>query len=425
MFIKLIVVDDNMIQAEGLSKLFHASDKINFKGNIPSPELCLEALALDSEVDLILLDIHFPTSEFSGIDLVDKIRAKYPFQDQQGQIIGPRIIFFSVETAGFVDEDRGVFGLIPKNADFSTVVSMIDMVCRFGATFPPENKSNAQPEFWGKLSKKEKQIFELILLGKPTKEIAKTLNPGLSTVDKRRKTILNKIRKSGLEVNQIHDQRVQKLIAKHEDCLKIWNECSKNEKDIIQHLIYTKSPSSTSTHFLQKTLGVLASLGLDFKEINDPNEVRITTRYNEVLDFWEAFTKKEKELIHVLIKARSISNFNTNNLKNIVRKIDRFDPERGRVDHPKLKQLLSALEEDLKFWKDLSKKEQEFILLFAKGKSNEETAKEIRPSQLTVITHRKNILRKIKDSGLPVDKIDDPRLVKLVLDYGLCKVGSL
>lgn len=425
MFIKLIVVDDNMIQAEGLSKLFHASEKINFKGNIPSPELCLEALALDPEIDLILLDIHFPTSEISGIDLVDKIRAEYPFQNEEGEIIGPRIIFFSVETAGFVDEDRGVFGLIPKNADFSTIVSMIDMVCRFGATFPPENKSNAQPKFWGKLSKKEKQIFELILLGKPTKEIAKTLNPGLSTVDKRRKTILDKIKKSGLEVNQIHDQSVQKLIAKHEDCLKIWQASAKNEKDIIQHLIHVKSSSSITTHFLQKILEVSAPLGLDFKEINDPNEVKITDKYYKIVDFWEAFTKKEKELIHVLINARSISNFSSNNLKKLVKKVNLFDPEQGRVTHPALKKFLTALEGDLKFWKELSKKEQEFMLLFVKGKSNEETAKEIRPSQLTVITHRKNILKKIKDSGLPVDKIDDPRLVKLVLDYGLCKVGSL
>lgn len=425
MFIKLIVVDDNVIQAEGLTKLFHASDKINFKGNIPSPELCLEALAVDPEIDLILLDIHFPTSALSGIDLVDRIRAEHPFKNEEGQIIGPRIIFFSVETAGFVDKDRGVFGLIPKNADFSTIVSMIDMVCRFGATFPPENKSNAAPIFWGKLSKKEKQIFELILLGKPTKEIAETMNPGLSIVDKRRKKILNIIRKAGLEVNQIQDQRVQKLIDKHEDCLKIWQECSKNEKNIIQHLIHASSHSSTTTHFLQKILDVSASLGLDFKEINDPDEVKITDKYYEIMDFWKEFTKKEKDIIRVLINARSISTFSTNNLKKLVKKVNRFDPEEGKLTHPKLSQLLSALEGDLKFWKELSKKEQEFMLLFVKGKSNEETAKEIRPSQLTVITHRKNILRKIKDSGLQVDKIDDPRLVKLVLDYGLCKVGSL
>lgn len=425
MFIKLIVVDDNMIQAEGLTKLFHASDKIDFKGNISSPELCLERLAENQEIDIILLDVNFPDSKLSGLDLVDRIRSQQPFQNEKGQVVGPRIIFFSVETAGFVDEERGVFGLIPKNADFSTIVSMIEMVCKYGATFPLENKSNAQPKFWGKLSKKEKQIFELILLGKPTKEIAKTLNPGLSTVDKRRKTILNKIRKSGLKVNQIHEQRIQKLIAKHEDYLKIWKECPKSEKNIIQHLIHTKSPSSITTHFLQKMLDVLASLSLDFKEINDADEVRITTRYNEILDFWEAFTKKEKDFIRLLINARSISTFNTKNLKNLVKNINRLDPEQGRLTHPALKKLLTALEGDLKFWKELSKKEQEFMLLFVKGKSNEETAKEIIPSQLTVITHRKNILKKIKASGLQVDKIDDPRLVKLVLDYGLCKVGSL
>lgn len=423
--IKLLVVDDNIIQAEGLSKLFHASGKIDFKGNIPSPELCLEALAVDQDINIILLDVDFPTSALSGIDLVDKIREKYPFHNEKGQIIGPRIIFFSVGTRGFVDEERGVFGLIPKNADFSTIVSMIDMVCKFGATFPPENKSNAQPKFWSDLSRKEKQIFELILLGKPTKEIAETLNPGLSVVDKRRKTILNKIRKSGLDVNQIHDPRVQKLMAKHEDCLKMWKECSKNEKDIIQHLIRTKSNASITIHPLQKILDVSASLGLDFKEINDPDEVRITNRYYEIIDFWKGYTKKEKELIRILINARSISDFSNKNLKNVVERIHRFDPEQGRVDHPKLTQLLIALEGDLKFWKELSKKEKEFILLFVEGKSDEETAKEITPSHLTVITHRKNILRKIKDSGLKVDKIDDPRLVKLVLDYGLCKVGSL
>lgn len=423
--IKLIIVDDNIIQGEGLSKLLSASDKIHFKGNIPSPELCLEALATDSEIDLILLDIHFPTSELSGIDLVDKIRAKYPFQNEKGEIIGPRIIFFSVETAGFVDEEKGVFGLIPKNADFSTIVSMVDMVCRFGATFPPENKVNAQPKFWSSLSKKEKQIFELILLGKPTKEIAEELNPGPSTVDKYRKKILSKLKNAGLKVQELKDNRVSNLISKHKDCLKIWKGYSKNEKEILRHLIYANSLQKVTLKSIQKILDVLGALGLDFRDINDPEKVRLAKRHDEIFEFWKAFSKKEKDIIHVLIKARSISDFGTNNLKNIVKSIGRFNSDQDLVNHPQLIQLLMVLEGSLSFWKALSKKEQELIFFFAEGKSNEETAREIIPSQLTVITHRKNILRKIKDSGLKVDKIDDPRLVKLVLDYGLCKVGSL
>ena len=213
--INLLTVDDNKVQASGLTKLFESSTTINYRGNVPSPEKCMERILQDRLIDIILMDVKFPNSGMNGIQLANELRAKYPFSDKNEKKPSPRIIFFSVETLGFVDIENGIHGLIPKGEDFSSIVSMIEMVYKHKAAFPLEKITKPHIEFWEKLTTSEKKIFRLVLHSKSTLEIAMELNRKPLTITTHRRNILDKIKGSGLKVDRIDDPRIVKLVIKH------------------------------------------------------------------------------------------------------------------------------------------------------------------------------------------------------------------
>lgn len=213
--IHVLTVDDNRIQASGLIPLFQNCESINYRGNVSSPEECIKRVINDKMIDIILMDVKFPNSEMDGIQLARKLRTLQPFSEDAEQATAPRIIFFSVETLGFVDKKNGIHGLIPKHEDFSNIVKMIEMIHKYGAIFPPKKLPEAKPDFWEKLSQREKEVFKLVLQGKKTNEIAKQLGFAPITGNEHRKKILRKIKASGIEVDKIDDPRLVKLVLRY------------------------------------------------------------------------------------------------------------------------------------------------------------------------------------------------------------------
>ena len=52
---------------------------LNYRGNVTSPEMCLERLKHDKHIDIIMVDVKFPNSNMNGIQLVDEIRRRKKF----------------------------------------------------------------------------------------------------------------------------------------------------------------------------------------------------------------------------------------------------------------------------------------------------------------------------------------------------------
>lgn len=421
MTINVMTVDDNTVQAEGLKKLFMEFPKINFKGNSPSPEACLRRLENDQKIDVLLLDVNFPGSSMNGKELAVRIRETHPFIDVDGNICGPRIVFFSVENAGYVDRDNGIFGLIPKGEDFSTIIHMIEMVYKRGATYPLKMSTKEKPDFWNKLSTTEKKIFCLVLQAKTNHQIAASFKPSLKEVEELRDTIKEKGRKT----TDRSYPKILEVVLNHQVALRIWKDISKPEKKIIRHLLKEKMTKQLTVVDLEQLLKKGTKAGLKFKEINDPNTAKLTTKYQGNLDFWQALSANEKNILRSLMQLRRFTSVSTNSLKNIIRVFTKSKDQFSLIHDPRIIDLLSILEKDLAFWEVLKRKEQLLLLLDAEKLTDQEISAVLIPTISTITVHRKNILSKIKVSGLDVDKIDDPRIVKLALERGLCEIASL
>lgn len=241
--IKVLLVDDNQIQNEGLIKLFNGCEKIDFRGCLTSPESCLSRIASDRYIDILMVDVRFPKSPINGLQLVEKVRQIRPYRDHTGKVISFRIVFFSIEEAGFVRTEIGVHGTIPKDEAFSNIVSMLEMTHKHGATFDPKKPSNPREEvkFFYDLTDAEREVFCGVMRGLKTKEIAKERKPKPEEINHLIKLIHRKIRNAGFRVDEIHDPKIVALIEQKETKqLKLNNR----EIKIVRLLASGKSPAS-------------------------------------------------------------------------------------------------------------------------------------------------------------------------------------
>ncbi len=284
--IRIITVDDSRIMADGLGKLFKECDKFDYKGNLSSPEECMERLQYDVDnIDIILSDINFPNSEMNGIELAKKIREKYPFLDEKEEINAPRILFMSVEDKAIVNREQGIFGLIPKNESFASMVQMIEMVFKHSATFAPKRNAGEKPPFWLELSPREREISALIWQGKSTKEISIALMPSAEEIEAQRKAILQKCSQSGVKIKKLNDPVLAQMQEEASKNGRFWKKFNKNEKKIITLTIARKSnkeiafalapTEQTVTTHRKNILNKIKAAGIQIDKIDDPRMVQL------------------------------------------------------------------------------------------------------------------------------------------------------
>lgn len=284
--IRILTVDDSRIMAEGLGRMFKECEKFDYKGNLTTPEECLERLKSDfDKIDIILTDVNFPNSNMNGIELAREIRERYPFLNEKGEINAPRILFMSVEDKAIVNRDQGIFGLIPKNESFDSMVQMIEMVLKHSATFAPKRNAGEEPRFWLELSPREKEISALIWQGKSTKEISIALMPSEEKIEDQRKTILQKCASNGIKVKKLNDATLAQMIDEESNNESFWKKFNKNEKKIIKLTLARKSTKEiafalaptqqTVTTHRKNILNKIKAAGIEIDKIDDPRMVQL------------------------------------------------------------------------------------------------------------------------------------------------------
>lgn len=183
---KVFIVDDHYMVIEGIRSLLQNEKNIEWLGHASNAASCL-AFLQQQQPDVILMDINLP--DVSGIELCKEVRQKYPAVF----VIG----LSTFNQQSFIQKmmENGASGYVLKNATQEELMDAIAAVAA-GKTFLSDEaaqslrKSN-ETEI-PVLTRREKEVLELIADGLTNNEIAQKLFISVTTVDTHRKNLLAK-----------------------------------------------------------------------------------------------------------------------------------------------------------------------------------------------------------------------------------------
>jgi len=183
---KVFIVDDHYMVIEGIRSLLQNEKDIEWVGHASNAASCL-AFLQKQQPDVILMDINLPDK--SGIDLCKEVIEKYP----SVFIVG----LSTFNQQSFIQKmmDNGASGYVLKNATQEELMEAVHTVMK-GKTYLSEEASqilrkNADADI-PVLTRREKEVLELIADGLTNNEIAQKLFISVATVDTHRKNLLAK-----------------------------------------------------------------------------------------------------------------------------------------------------------------------------------------------------------------------------------------
>ena len=184
--IRLAIAEDHQSLIDGIKIFLEYEDDIKVVGEANDGERLLE-IVRSKKPDIVITDIRMPKTD--GIAATKEIKKEFP---------NCKVIAFSMfeqEEAISQMTQAGVDGYIMKNSSLKVVLAAIRSVMK-GETFFDDSIKAATPkkdEGDVPLSKREKEIVNLVGQGKTSQEIADLLFIGKTTVDTHRKNILKKL----------------------------------------------------------------------------------------------------------------------------------------------------------------------------------------------------------------------------------------
>lgn len=183
--IRIVIAEDHQALIDGIKLMIDYETDIEVVGEANDGEELIEIVS-KKRPDIVLTDIRMPKCD--GICATKSIMEKYP----ETKIIG--FSMFEQTEAISQMQAAGAKGYILKNSSLKKVLEAIRTVAKGGIFFDDAittHDSLTKEEII--LSKREKEILQLIGEGKTSQEIADTLYIGKTTVDTHRKNIIKKI----------------------------------------------------------------------------------------------------------------------------------------------------------------------------------------------------------------------------------------
>ena len=183
---KVFITDDHYMVVEGIRSLLQHEPDIEWMGHAMNAASCL-AFLQQQQPDIILMDINLPDK--SGIDLCKEVLDKYP---------GIYIIGLSTfNQQSFIQKmiDNGASGYVLKNATQQELMEGIHTVMSGRQYLSHEAAQSLRKSSHGNtpvLTRREKEVLELIADGLTNNEIAEKLFISSTTVDTHRKNLLAK-----------------------------------------------------------------------------------------------------------------------------------------------------------------------------------------------------------------------------------------
>jgi DNA-binding NarL/FixJ family response regulator len=193
--IKVIIADDHAIVRQGIMRVLNDQDDIQIIGEAENGIQALE-LCKNKKPDVLLLDIAMP--ELSGLEAIDQLK--------NGQPDLAIIVITMYDNEKYIQKllQSGALGYVLKASDPEEISHAIRAVYKGEYFLSEEIKKkvitsyiknpavNPRATRYESLSDQEKQVFQLLVLGKSTKEISDKLNVSVKTVEKHRTAISQK-----------------------------------------------------------------------------------------------------------------------------------------------------------------------------------------------------------------------------------------
>jgi len=196
MSIKIILADDHAVLRHGLSKSFQNEQDFEVIAQAKDGRTTVE-LARELKPDVIIMDIGMP--DLNGIEATRQIVSESP---------NVKIVALSMHSGkNFIIEmfKAGASGYLLKDCEFDELADAVRIV-HSGKTYVSPSISELVVEtsvqgFTQKkdsaftaLTKREREILQLLAEGKSTKQIARNLHISSKTVEVHRLNIMNKLK---------------------------------------------------------------------------------------------------------------------------------------------------------------------------------------------------------------------------------------
>lgn len=184
--IKILIVDDHPVVAEGLRKLIQDSKIAEVVGVAGSGKACIDFLKWEKP-DIIFLDINLPDA--SGLDLCKTIKEKNPAQ----KILA--LTTFNERSVVSKMLDNGADGYILKNSESDEILEAVKEINAGNKFLAVEVEAilKKKTEDGMILTRREKEVLNLIADGLTNQEIAEKLFISPLTVDSHRKNLITKL----------------------------------------------------------------------------------------------------------------------------------------------------------------------------------------------------------------------------------------
>ncbi len=186
--IRVAIVDDHRVVAEGFERLINDSGVARVVGKAYSAAGCREMLSREAAgVDVLLLDVSLPDG--NGIELCPEIKASYP----DLKIL--MLTSYSELTIIMRVLEEGASGYILKNAMVEEIIEGIRVVAGGGQFLCDEVNMllAARADSAVRLSRRELELLRLIVAGQSNSEIADSMNLGYETIKSYRKNLILKL----------------------------------------------------------------------------------------------------------------------------------------------------------------------------------------------------------------------------------------
>jgi DNA-binding NarL/FixJ family response regulator len=191
---KVYLVDDLSMIRAGFRSLLAADPRFSVVGDSGDARSAVDAIG-KSRPDVVLLDISMPG--LSGLDAISMIRDVHP---------SVKVIMLTHhEGESFVNQalSAGADGYLSKDSEHAELAIAIEAVRRGNPYISPKVAAGllgrgrvpvpADPKGVGSLTPREREVFQLLALGKSNKEIARALSMSLGTAKKHRENLQRKL----------------------------------------------------------------------------------------------------------------------------------------------------------------------------------------------------------------------------------------
>ncbi|PUZ28878.1 DNA-binding response regulator [Chitinophaga parva] len=182
---RVFIVDDHYMVIEGIRSLLQNEKDIEWMGHAMNAASC-HAFLKQQQPDVILMDVNLP--DVSGIELCKEVRHLFPSVFVLGlSTFNQRPVIQNMI-------DNGASGYILKNATKEELLEAIDAVMKgrsflsFDAALSMKDSNDKLPL----ITRREKEILQLIAEGLTNAEVGEKLFISIATVNTHRKSLLEK-----------------------------------------------------------------------------------------------------------------------------------------------------------------------------------------------------------------------------------------